>query len=419
MTRRSGWVWAAALWALFIAAHILVAWLGWVEPNAPRNDVTNVYEPWSAYAIRGQGIVGVTEPWVYPPLALMPMILAQLFTPLLGYQWAWIFVVFLFDAAAFYLLVGGGRSRSRRAAAIFWIVFLVALGPIALYRLDAVTVPFAVAGVLLIRSHPVLASSLLAMAAWMKIWTGAILAAAFAALNSKRRIVEGTLVVSAVVVGIVALGGGISFLFGFLSMQSSRGLQAEAVFATPFLWSAIAGVDGAGIEYDYDLITFQVAGNGVAFLADILTPLLLIAAVALAALGLIAHQRGVSARELMPPLAMAAVLAFIVFNKVGSPQFQTWLIAPVVLWLLWDRRRALPYAVSAVIIAACTHLIYPLFYDLFLQTDVVVVTIITIRNLLLVVLMLAATARVAKLAIRHPVPITTLAQVSSDAPPNP
>ena len=96
--------------------HLGIAVLGFVLPNQPMGDVYRVYEPWSAYAIRGQGIVGVTEPWVYPPLALMPMILAQLFTPLLGYQWAWIFVVFLFDAAAFYLLVGGGRSRSRRSS---------------------------------------------------------------------------------------------------------------------------------------------------------------------------------------------------------------------------------------------------------------------------------------------------------------
>lgn len=409
---RVGLMWALALWALFVGAHVLVAWLGWVEPNSPRNDVWNVYQPWSAYAMRGQGIVGVTEPWVYPPLALMPMILAQFFVPVMGYEWSWVLVVFVFDAIAFHYLVRGGRSRSRRAAAVFWIIFLVALGPIALYRLDAVTVPFAVVGVLLIRSHPVVASALLAMAAWMKIWTGAILAAAFASLTSKRRIVEGTLVVSAVVVAIVALGGGISFLFGFMSMQSSRGLQAEAVFATPFLWSAIAGVPGAGIEYDYALITFQVGGPGVELLADILTPMLLLAAVALAALGLIAHHRGVSAKALMPPLAMAAVLAFIVFNKVGSPQFQTWLIAPIVLWLVWDRRRALPYAITGVIIAACTHLLYPLFYDLFLQTDVVVVTIITIRNLLLIALMFAAVTRVAILAIRRPLPVLTLTQAS-------
>ncbi len=407
--------WAVLLWALFIGAHVLVAWLGWVEPNAPRNDVWNVYQPWSAYAMRGQGIVGVTEPWVYPPLALMPMILAQFFVPFFGYEVSWVVVVFLFDAAAFYLLVGGGRSRSRRAAALFWIIFLVALGPIALFRLDAVTVPFAVVGVLLIRSHPVVASALLAMAAWMKIWTGAILAAAFASLTSKRRIVEGTLVVSAVVVAIVALGGGISFLFGFMSMQNSRGLQAESVFATPFLWSAIAGVPGAGIEYDYELITFQVAGPGVDVLADILTPMLLVAAFALAVLGLVAHQRGVIAQLLMPPLAMAAVLAFIVFNKVGSPQFQTWLIAPIVLWLLWDRRRALPYAVTGIVIAACTHLLYPLFYDLFLQTDVVVVTIITVRNMLLIALMFAATTRVALLAIREPLPVTTLTHPTANA----
>src|SRR4051794_10179177 len=98
--------WLAALWVAFIAVHIIIAIWGWTEPNQPRGDVYNVYEPWSIKAMRGDGTVGVPEPWVYPPLALFPMIFTHLFAPFFGYQWAWAFVMFLANAIGFYVLLG-------------------------------------------------------------------------------------------------------------------------------------------------------------------------------------------------------------------------------------------------------------------------------------------------------------------------
>lgn len=398
VSRRTSVTWIVILWSMFVVAHAVVAMLGWTEPNQPRGDVYNVYEPWSLKALSGGGIVGVTEEWVYPPLALVPMVFAHLFAPFVGYQWGWVVVVVLLNAGAFAFLVGRGQSVSRRWVAGFWMVFIFALGPISMYRLDSITVPICVAAILVVRAHPVVASVLLAMAAWMKIWPGALLLAAFAALERKRAYVIGTLSVSAVVAGVVALGGGITFLFGFLSMQSSRGLQAESVFATPFLWDAVMGVPGSGIYYDAEIITYQVHGD-TQLLSTILTPLLLIVGVAIAALGFIAHRNGVTAKALMPPLGLALVLTFIVFNKVGSPQFQTWLIAPVALWLLWDRRRALPYAVTAVIIALATHLLYPFAYDKFLMAEAWMITVISARNILLVALLIGATIRVGSLVL--------------------
>jgi len=56
--------------------HVLVAVLGFVLPNQPMGDVHNVYDPWSSWALEGRTVVGITETWVYPQLALVPMILA-------------------------------------------------------------------------------------------------------------------------------------------------------------------------------------------------------------------------------------------------------------------------------------------------------------------------------------------------------
>ena len=42
-------------------------------------------------------------------------------------------------------------------------------------------------------------------------------------------------------------------------------------------------------------------------------------------------QRGALVAELLAPLSLALVSAFIAFNKVGSPQYMTWLAVPIIL----------------------------------------------------------------------------------------
>ena len=71
----------------FALVHGFVAVAGYQLPHAPMGDVYLVYEPWSGCALgmmdycgpAGRQIVGITEPWVYPALALVPMLAAWLF----------------------------------------------------------------------------------------------------------------------------------------------------------------------------------------------------------------------------------------------------------------------------------------------------------------------------------------------------
>ena len=49
-------------------------------------------------------------------------------------------------------------------------------------------------------------------------------------------------------------------------------------------------------------------------------------------------QRGARATEVLPVLALALVSGLIAFNKVGSPQFMTWLAVPVILGLATPRQ---------------------------------------------------------------------------------
>jgi hypothetical protein len=384
---------AVVLWCVFLLAHLVTAAAGWVYPSQPMGDVVLVYEPWATAALGGGPVVGITETWVYPQLALVPMLLAKglaaPLVPLLGvsgaYLIAWALLVAVLDAVAFGVLLGRSPSRPRRLAAWFWCAALFLLGPIAIYRIDAITVPLAVVGGLWLASRPVVAAALLTVGAWIKIWPGALLLAALVAGRARIRMLVTAVAVTAGVVAVLLLLGADTEIVGFLTEQTGRGLQIEAVAATPFLWLAVAG--SARIEYSFEILTFQIAASGTDAVTALLTPLMVLAAAAVTVIGAVKASRGASFPRLFPPLALALVTVLIVTNKVGSPQFQTWLIAPVILWIVFDGLRARVPAGIVLILCALTCLVYPLSYDALLGAELLPVLVLTLRNLLLLVLL--------------------------------
>lgn len=374
------------LWIAFAVVHVGVAWLGFLLPNQPMGDVYNVYEPWSTQVLAGGGMVGITSDWVYPQLAIVPMLLAHAFAGAGGYIVAWAILVTLVDAVAFAVLIGAGISAGRTTAAWFWLSFIALLGPVGLYRLDGFTVPLALLACLWLVGRPWLASILLAVATWMKVWPAAILLAAIVALRRRGALLGGAVIVSALTLAAIVAAGGGQHAFGFLAEQSDRGLQVEAVVSAPYLWGALQGLDGFWVYWDADIVTFQVTGTDIDPVIAAMTPVLVVAMAAVALLGAWAAFRGARFVSLFPALSLALVTGLIVFNKVGSPQYLCWLIPPIALGLVIDRRRwALP-ATVALAAALLTQLVYPLLYTGILYPAVLPVAILTLRNAILVAL---------------------------------
>ena len=400
------------LWIAFVLVHVGVAWLGFLMPNAPMGDVYLVYEPWSNDAIGGNGIVGVTRPWVYPVLAIVPMVLAHGFAWLGGgYIVGWAILVAGCNALAFWMLVGRGHSMGRTIAAWFWLAFIALLGPVGMYRIDAITVPIAIAGCLWLFSRPRLAAALLTVGAWIKVWPAALFAAAVIVARRRVSVITVGFVVSAAVVATVALAGGIQHVFGFVTEQTGRGLQIEAPVSTFFLWQAVANPKHAFVYYDPEILTYQVTGPAVDVVIALMTPLLALAVLAVAALGAWKVVRGGSFARVMPPLALALVLVFIVFNKVGSPQFQTWLIAPLVFAIVIDRHRAWLTVVVGLLAAGLTQLVYPIMYGEVLSIDPIALLVLSARNLTLVVLLAIAIAQLARVPRRSGVRVGAGARI--------
>jgi hypothetical protein len=391
----------AVLWIAFALVHLGVAWLGFRLPNQPMGDVYNVYEPWSLRALGGDGIVGITEAWVYPQLALAPMVLAHAFGWIAGYVVAWAILVTVCDALAFAVLIGRARSTGRWLGGWYWLVFTALLGPVGMYRLDGITVPLALAGSLWLVRRPWLGSALIAAATWIKVWPAALIAAALIAVRRRMPILGGAVVVSGVIIALVAAAGGGPQLFGFVTGQADRGLQLEAPVSAFYLWRAVARLPGSFIYYDRDLLTFQVTGPEVDPLIGVMTPVLVIAVAAVAALGGYKAWRGATFAVLYPHLGLALVLAFIVFNKVGSPQYLTWIVAPLVVGLVLQRRRWWKPAAFALAIAGLTFWVYPVTYGALLVAQPWPAALLTIRNAMLLVLLVWMVVRL----VRLPVPV--------------
>jgi hypothetical protein len=382
--------WKGLLWSAFLLVHL---WLGFVNMAGnewPFGDVTVVYKVWMQQGFDTGYWAGIDGGWVYPIAAIVPMLLAWVFGPDL-YAYTWLALVTVLDAIAFGFLSGWGRRVLGGAAAWWWLGFLVLLGPIALARIDTVTVPLAIVGMLFVGSRPRVAGAILAVAAWIKVWPGALLIAAVVATRRRWRVLAGALFASVVIAAVtIAIGGG-GNLFSFLGQQAERGLQIEAPVSTPWLWQAFAGVPQTFVYYDTAMLTFQVTGGGAAVVGQLMTPLMLLATLAIVLAAVLAVYNRAPAAEVLPVFALALVAAVIAFNKVGSPQYIAWLAVPVILGLVSSAAgRGPSFRTPAIIVAALaalTQLVYPLLYDALLALDPVALVVLTIRNLMLFVLL--------------------------------
>lgn len=376
-----------ALWTGFALVHLALAWLNLAAPGYPLGDVTGVYRVWAENAANGWLRMGIDMPWVYPILAFAPMSAALAFGSVY-YGETWLAIVTLLDGIVFAILIGRARlSRPRRLAAWWWLGFLALLGPIALGRIDAITAPIAIAGLLWAAGRPRVAAVLLTIGAWVKVWPAALVAALVIAARKRGDVVNVAAALSVGILGVSLVAGSGLNAVGFIAEQADRGLQIEAPLAVGWLWQIVGGVKSVTIEYDREILTFQIEGPGADAAAALTTPLMAIGVLAVVLIGIRAARRGAVFGVLMPSLALSLVVVLMLANKVGSPQFVTWLAAPVVLGLVYRPGRFSVPAILAAAVALFTHIIYPYWYGWLLVANPAFVFLLTVKVGLLIALL--------------------------------
>lgn len=343
------------------------------------------------------------DPFVYPAGAVLPMLLPALgATTNPGYALGWCLLVTALDAVAVAALLR--RGRGGRRAAVWWLAFLLLLGPVAMGRLDAVVAPVTVLALLAAvpaggsgtagPARQRTASVLLTAGAWVKVAPGALLLPlAAAARRPLRDVVAPAAAVCAVVVGAVALGGGLPRVLGFLTTQGERGLQVESVAAS--LVGALHRPDVV-VRLNEELVTYEVVGPGTARAAAVLDVALPAAVAVVAAVLLVARRRGTAPAALLPA-ALLLVAVLVVANKVGSPQFLTWFAPPVAVlvatrpWSPWTRTAWWQVAAGLTAAAAAlTQAVFPWGYLPLLSGDDGMALILDARNALLLAVLACA-----------------------------
>lgn len=365
--------------------------------GTPMGDLPYAYEPWINQMFATGRWFGINANWVYPYPALAPMVLAKLLAST-SLQAGWLALVTALNLLAIAKLSKFGRSKPGAIAAWYWLGFLALLGPVALSRIDSISIVLAVFGATAWLHGSIRQASVwFTLGAWMKIWPAALVFALMTKAKDRMRVL---ITAASVSVAILVLGvvlGGNASLLSFITTQNDRGIQIESPAATWWMWMGVIGVDGAGPIYSPSMMTFQVQGEGVVLVGALLSWALVVAVAITIFLAWRASRVGVEHRELMVVTALTMTLDLIVFNKVGSPQFIGWLAVPILMGLLIGLRDWRFPMVVGLALAALTNLIYPVLYSGILSSEFWPTAVLSLRNALEIALLTWANLRLMKI----------------------
>ncbi len=336
----------------------------------------------------------------YPPLALAAFSLPRVLT--LGRSitlddYAWLFVIenVVFSTLAILSIL---RILSRRRPAnarmgsslVVYVLGATILAPVLLWRYDMFVALLTIAAMLcILRSRPTLAGIFLGLGVSAKLYP-IILLLIFGinciASRDRRallRLAAGGMIGMAIALLPITLIYP-EWLSVFLDQHVQRGVQVESVASGLILFANTLGITNVGLTSSYGAchLASPVADAVVGWMPFI--SIISIGIVLICCLFRFRHERatfGEITRESLTAYVAIGLLAFIVTNKVFSPQYLIWLL-PFVPFL------RLRFNILLLLICTLTILIYPICYDLLLAFDPVAVIALNLRNALVVALLL-------------------------------
>ncbi len=343
----------------------------------------SLYRYWAWLAVEKGEWHGITTDSVYPLGSLLPIMLPfALGVP--HYQLLWFLMITALNGAALLVLTNRGRNENALWAGWWWLLLNLVLAPVSLLRLEGVSSPLVVMGLVLLVRHTALASVLLAFATWVKVWPAAVVLAVLTASPRRLTVLVWGSITSAVIVGVGLAAGAGKHLLSFVTEQSDRQLQFEAPITTPWVWLNLFHVPGTKSYFNNDIYTQEVTGPGTDLAVRIMTPLMFLVLLLIAVIMLFALFAGANRQDLLLVGALAMVSAFVLFNKVGSPQYMLWITPVVAAGLLRPARLWRTVAALMVVVGVLTTIEFPLFYLEMLSGNMLVTLALTVRNLLLI-----------------------------------
>jgi hypothetical protein len=349
-------------------------------------------------------------PFEYPPGALPALILPALVTDSLsGYRVVFVAELAVVGAVAV-LLVGEAlrrldrRGTDRHVALAVVALVPAALGGVILTRFDLLPAALVAGAMVLLASGRSRAgAAVVGLGIAVKLYPAVLvpLLGVGAWRRGGRRELATTLsfvaapVVLAYLPFLLLAPDGVADSFG---RQLGRPLQIESLGAGILL--ALHQAFGTTLEWSSGSGSQNLTGTG----ADVIAVLLGVAQVAAVAAVWFAYARGPATAERLVRHAAAAVVAFVAFSKVLSPQFLVWLAFLVPLVGGTRARAALGLTALA---CALTGLWFPArYWDIVFDFDPLASWLVLARGLTLVALLAVLTgARRAPARSPRPAPI--------------
>ncbi|WP_327666839.1 DUF2029 domain-containing protein [Streptomyces sp. NBC_00485] len=379
-------------WGLTRMVLLLFVFKVFVFPGPDvTTDVSVIYQGW--YETLRHGTFPLDDvTWQYPPAAALA-ILSPALLGFLEYTKAFFVLAFLADLVVLSLLVYAGlRPGKTLRGAWVWVVGVPLLGPTVYARYDVMVTAVAVAGLLAGARHPRVMGVLVGFGAMLKVWPALLL------LGARKR---GAWAWAAVTAAALAVAFAVSMpgAFAFVTFQRNRGTEVESLgslvihVARQFGWNGQVLLNYGSIEFLGPWVT--VISSAALFLTGV-------------AFGWLLLWRLMATRFLPNTLADAAftaVLMFTVTSRVISPQYMVWLVGTAAVCLCFrSSRMGLP--VGLVLAAAfVTVLEFPVWFQHVVASDTLGVTLLVVRNGLLVVAALLAAVELWQSTVsREPVP---------------
>ncbi|MGC5306740.1 glycosyltransferase 87 family protein [Micromonospora zamorensis] len=382
-TRRPWWTAGAfVVWAL-TRAYAVLLYLGVIEYRFLDGMFADLqhYHRWSTGLAAGQ-VPGYDDSWQYPPGAALIFLTAHVGpSPSLDrYTDAFLVLALLADLAVLLTLARLARRKGSMLGAWSWAAFVPLLGMVTYARYDLFVAAVAVIALAATVRRPAIAGAVMAVGALLKVWPAMLLITA-KPFRGLRPMLTGF------VVALVVVGGALTVAFsdawaGFTGNQADRGLQVEAVAATPLqLGRLFEG--GAHVISAYGAL--ELAGPFVRLATEIAPVLTVVGLGLLCAWWLLRGRRLVWSAALGFDVALAAVLVSVTTSRVFSPQYMLWLLALVGVCL---SQRNTTQRIPAGLILAATALTGYLFPWIYAEATMTPtwrgMTVLATRNTLIV-----------------------------------
>jgi hypothetical protein len=428
--RRAGWT-PGRVWCVWAVGHavgvvpLAVTYL--VDGYASLPHDLRIYAEWGAALVAGDGLPAGDGRWQYPPgaalLLAVPAALERLAG--IGYPVGFVAGMLAVDAAVTAVLL----SRRSASAAGLWAVGGWAVGQVMFTRFDVVPAGLAVLALLAATNRKwVSAGAVLGAGALVKVWP-VLLLPAFGyrrrpggderddgnghgdgngevptRIRDVRALAGGIAAAAAGLAALLAATGWWRDVGSFLGAQQARGLQLEAVPATPFVFARLFGV-GEAPAYEFGSMQFSSGAAQAVATACSLAGVGLVVAATVWWWGMGRTSRSSAADRALILLALVVVTA-----RVLSPQYLIWLLAVAACrpapWACPDpapttgpapttdtcavagRAGARRPAVLLLTAALLSQLVYPMTYDGLVAGEILPSVLLVARNGVLVALCL-------------------------------